>query len=1692
MADDRIEVHITAENEQFVSKMQEVVRALERTRESSKGTESALSGLGSKLANLGMIVTGAYAGFQMLSAAIESTVGSIMQYSMSMENSQAAFGVFLGNAQLAAQYTQDLKKIAADTPFDLPGVMDAGKKLLAFGFDAQTSLNLLRTIGDASAALGLGTEGIDRITLAIGQIQAKGRVMGDELLQLTEAGIPAQEILAEKLGLTADEVKNIGDAGIDAQTAIQALTEGMNERFGGMAETLSNNMQGLISTIEDNLQNIGGFAFEPLFEGLKNGLRQVRDLTDEFVGVINGTTEVDEDSPVLHVIAFIQAGMEEACNLAQQFMELFGSFDTDGTFYPSEETLEKLSEVGAFFEQIYQLAVDIGEMLISLEPIFEEIISQVGWWLGLLISIADTLVNFVKAGADACNDSFATTKVIIDLIVGALAGFMIMNTIIGLAKSLATAYLAVKAAIMAAYVAIKRAAIAQAAWNALMAAGNLLKTPAGAAVAAVGIGAGVGAWASGWLPKKLNEVKSSVESALSVDVGGIEDGMDAKVQALLNRVNTGGGRIPYPAARPSAIQQNGGGSGGSGGGSGRSAQQAAKKAAQEQLQQNRHYLQEQNEMIKAHLDEMLDTLKDTMESIQVQYEQSNIGWAQYSSEKVLNEIQQEQARIDAIKQQIAAAQSSGAYQSQEELDSAVNKLQIDLEKHIRALEKLTDAQQDVADVIAFYGNQHSITPYTDAANQQNVANTQQAAGAQSNTAASSMSAMPGGTLIPKGATPEEASLFLAYEKNKPNDKTGLLTLDTLLGVGFHESGLQHWLSNGNVKMAYNGDGGVGLMQLTSDYAKGLAGNPYDLWMNADGGTKLIVELLNQYGNLEEALYHYNGSGPMARKYAREVLQDIANQVPRATELMNAPKIHDSIVPDYAAAPVNEPAAAQSVQQTQPQQTTELDAVQKVLGAAKYMVDNHFQYGDQNAYGDDTHFVCSQFVVRSWDAAGLFDGLKKAGVDLMGHEGEAAGHSARDWVPALKEVAEKLGAFEQEWHPGDAAIMTTPGGGTSAHVILVKDADTAYQSSGTGRPINETHGWQTWANSGGYQIEGYVNFAKLMEKAGLSMGTSSAQAASIDAKTKQALEAKKAAEKALEDAQNVEKEINGLGGDVSTIQVEQLRKKTSDLEKRLIANGYKEEAEKLKGLFEAKANQYDFKSNANYLKFAIDTIKGNADDMVYMIGDELMDSAEYAKKYLGYMKGGNLPGGKYDIKTILENFRKQLKAAEKAGDADTMMEVTKAINSIQDDLVKMVKDFAQSVEERASWESSMIDANMLLSAGQKERAKKEIELQKQGNLGRINRAIAESYYQRSLVFASHKDDEGNTPEKHQYQAFTAMSDYYARQAALNEELARTPTLLEEVRAAAKDSLEDGLVTFLTDGILEAESLGDALKNLATSILKDLQKIFAKSIVADLMDKWFPQVTNKGNATTAEYHKTQEVSAAIGTLGQQLAITPDNADALVPIAQSWSEKMNAYGIQLTTTAMDFSSQSSAAVIEFNTAMSNLMSGVLSSVQSASATMSATAASAGGYRLSANILDGVGYHADGGLIAGQGTDTSDNIPAMLSPGEFVVKAKAVRKYGLGVLQRINEGRWGNLTVHVPHFAKGGIVGDAGAAAAGKFSDSVATTLSTAAPTLRVTNYVDGQRVFDNYGKSMIRTEIEKHAVKNMKLRSEMGRRY
>ena len=198
------------------------------------------------------------------------------------EQTVVAFNTLLGSAEKANKFLAEAQEFANTTPFEFPELLDSSKLLLAFGFQAENVLDMMETIGDTSRGLGAGSEGIDRITRALGQMYAKGRVQAEELLQLQEMGVPAAEILQEELGLTAEQVAEIGKESVDASTAIQALLTGMDKRFGGMMANQSKTAKGMISTITDTLQNnlIRNWG-TGLWDGIKPGLEEVTTWLDE-------------------------------------------------------------------------------------------------------------------------------------------------------------------------------------------------------------------------------------------------------------------------------------------------------------------------------------------------------------------------------------------------------------------------------------------------------------------------------------------------------------------------------------------------------------------------------------------------------------------------------------------------------------------------------------------------------------------------------------------------------------------------------------------------------------------------------------------------------------------------------------------------------------------------------------------------------------------------------------------------------------------------------------------------------------------------------------------------------------------------------------------------------------------------------------------------------------------------------------------------------------------------------------------------------------------------------------------------------------------------------------------------------------------------------------------------------------------
>jgi len=217
-------------------------------------------------------------------AATGATIAFGVKTAASFEQADIAFETLLGSGEAAKKMFDDLKEFAAKTPFEIPGLLDATKRLLAYGFAAQEVIPMLTSVGDAAAGLGLGTDGLNRIIVALGQMRAKGAVQAEEMRQLAEAGIPAWDALAKKLGVTIPEaMKLVEERAVDSGTAIAAVTGMMDERFGGMMLRQATTLSGLWSNLKDVFSIKLGEGFQANAEPLKDVLEELIDVSGPLV-----------------------------------------------------------------------------------------------------------------------------------------------------------------------------------------------------------------------------------------------------------------------------------------------------------------------------------------------------------------------------------------------------------------------------------------------------------------------------------------------------------------------------------------------------------------------------------------------------------------------------------------------------------------------------------------------------------------------------------------------------------------------------------------------------------------------------------------------------------------------------------------------------------------------------------------------------------------------------------------------------------------------------------------------------------------------------------------------------------------------------------------------------------------------------------------------------------------------------------------------------------------------------------------------------------------------------------------------------------------------------------------------------------------------------------------------------------------
>ena len=195
------------------------------------------------------VATLAFGGFT--AKEIVSTIGAIRG---EFQQFEIAFETMLGSGQKAKAMISDLAKLAATTPFDMKGVVNGAKQLLAYGFAANEITETMRRLGDVSAGLGLN---LQDLTWLYGTTMVQGRLFTRDLMQFTGRGIPLTEELAKQFGVTKDKVSELVTAGKvgfpEVKKAIESLT---NEggKFGGLMEKQSHSITGQISNIQDTIE----------------------------------------------------------------------------------------------------------------------------------------------------------------------------------------------------------------------------------------------------------------------------------------------------------------------------------------------------------------------------------------------------------------------------------------------------------------------------------------------------------------------------------------------------------------------------------------------------------------------------------------------------------------------------------------------------------------------------------------------------------------------------------------------------------------------------------------------------------------------------------------------------------------------------------------------------------------------------------------------------------------------------------------------------------------------------------------------------------------------------------------------------------------------------------------------------------------------------------------------------------------------------------------------------------------------------------------------------------------------------------------------------------------------------------------------------------------------------------------------
>jgi len=253
--------------------MQIVIEAKNEAGATLEQVGAQAGGVKSSYTGLGFALSAVAVGFGALATKMVMSAGNF-------EQTRVAFTNMMGSAAQANQLLKDLADFALKTPFELKDLENGAKRLMAYGTAAADIIPQLGMLGTAASLTGVP---INQLANAFGQVQVKGKLMGGEVLQFMNAGIPITRLLADSMGKSTMEISKMietGKIGFNQLNKVMEENYGIASKNGKLMEEQSKTFLGRTSNLND--------AWEKFLRTQGGGLIMFANIAvDKLAGILN-------------------------------------------------------------------------------------------------------------------------------------------------------------------------------------------------------------------------------------------------------------------------------------------------------------------------------------------------------------------------------------------------------------------------------------------------------------------------------------------------------------------------------------------------------------------------------------------------------------------------------------------------------------------------------------------------------------------------------------------------------------------------------------------------------------------------------------------------------------------------------------------------------------------------------------------------------------------------------------------------------------------------------------------------------------------------------------------------------------------------------------------------------------------------------------------------------------------------------------------------------------------------------------------------------------------------------------------------------------------------------------------------------------------------------------------------------------